>query len=76
MTIISESIIIKSLADAIDEWHTKNDKMIAEHGFSCWVGENYTERMATAALSVLFAIGEAQDFMDDEGLLKEDELPK
>lgn len=34
----------------------------------CWHGENIAERMADAALSVLMAQKEVQDFMKKEGV--------
>lgn len=75
MDIISESRLIESLGKAIEKWHSENNDMLLEYGISCYVGEHFENRMAMAALSVLFAIVEAQDYMIDNDLLATDELP-
>ena len=58
-----ETKIRSLLVEAIDQ--AFND--VAFDNLRTWYGENHVERMADAALAVLMATVEAQDYMRDNG---------
>lgn len=59
----------KNLIDAIDKWW--NDEA-TDYTFPI-VGENVIPLMAEAALSVLVAVSNTEDYLRSEGMLSEDD---
>jgi hypothetical protein len=56
-----------SLSEVIDNWLGTFD----DEDITCYVGDNINEYMAKAALSVLLAVEDTQDYLKDEGMFNQ-----
>lgn len=66
----TETKLKASLVEALKQWWEQLDSPDLE-GVG-YTGDNFIDIMATAALCVLLGITDAQDLLENEGLLKED----
>ena len=65
----TKNILRTTLTQAINEWW---DKLELDEPLP-YVGDNIAELMASAAVAVLLGVADAQDFLYQEGFIREEE---
>lgn len=71
LTRTTEEQLKVSLTQAIQRW--LEEAMEKHAGDLPYVGENAAETMATTGIAVLRAVADAQSYLDQEGMLKEED---